>query len=183
MGFEHARTAIDRNPDQPLYYQALGLLTILQGDFETGLELRRKAVEIAPIFSAVGGLASLLSGMGRADEAVDLFRQVVRLNPDPPLWVPIWFGNALHASGRAEEAILWFEVATEQSPNMPHVHARLAVVYKDLGREWAAAASVRRARDLDPALTAKTFASEFSMPGAVFENWIEARLLRAGVPK
>ncbi len=65
---------------------------------------------------------------------------------------------------------------------MPHVHARLAAVYKDLGREWAAA-SVRRARDLDPALTARTFASEFSMPGTVFENWIEARLLHAGVPE
>lgn len=184
QGLEHARTARERDPEQPLAYQALGALTILQGDIEAGLALRREAVRLAPNdFSAVGGLAAVLGGLGEAEEAVTLFRRALLLNPDPPLWVPIWFGHALHASGRPEEAATWLESALARNPGLAHVHARLAAVYDDLGRASDAEAEIRAALEVSPDLVAADVAKAFSLPGTEFRNRMAARLTEAGVPE
>ncbi len=183
-GLEHARIARERDPEQPLAYQALGALTILQGNVEEGLALRREAVRLAPNdFSAVGGLAAVLGGIGEAGEAVTLFRRALELNPEPPLWVPIWFGHALHASGRPDEAATWLERALARKPGLAYVHARLAAVYDDLGRGGDAETEIRAALELDPDLDTTSVAQAFSLPGTEFRSRMETLLAEAGVPE
>lgn len=183
-GIGHAGTALKRDPELPLAYQALGALKILQGDAEAGLGLRRKAVALAPNdFSAVGGLASILAGMGETDEAVELFRHAIQLNPEPPLWVLIWFGNALQADGQAEEASRWLERAIERNPKLAHVHALLSAVYSEIERENDAAASRRQALALEPGLTSRSLAEALSMPDMAFRTRMEELFAQAGFPE
>ncbi len=184
LATEHAEKAIERNPDHPLGYQALGAIAYFQGDHEKGLALRRKAAELAPNdFAAVGGLATFLSGTEHTEEAVRLFRKAIRLNPDPPYWVPVWFGHALQMNGQAEEAATWLERAVERNASYPYVHARLAAVYSDLGRTRDARSAAQEATRLDPEFGVHNMLRIFMFTDVAgkkrFSDWLSA----AGLPE
>lgn len=183
LGREHAETALRRNPDLALAYQAMGALKLLQGEFEEGLMLRRRAVELGPNdFSAIGGLAAHLTRFGQSEEAVDLFRRALRLNPTPPMWVPIWFGHALHLNHQPEEAAEWLEMAVAQNPNQAYLQARLAAVYSELGREKDARMAADASLRLDPDLGLTKMHRIFPIEDEVVRDWFNFQLTRAGIP-
>ncbi len=183
-GIRHADIALRRDPDLPLGHQAKGAILLLEGRVEEGLALRRRAVELAPSdFSAVGGLAAHLTRFGAADESVRLFRRALRLNPAPPLWVPVWFGHALHLDGTPDEAAEWLERAAARAPGAAYVQARLAAVYADLNRTGDARRAAAAARRLAPDLGVAAMARIFPLQDAAARARLDALLRRAGLPE
>jgi adenylate cyclase len=186
-GMALAERAIDMDPNHPAAYMALGNLLLSRGQVERGIEMRRKAIEVAPHdFAAVGGLAiRLKSFVGKEQEAVELFERAIRLSPKHPWWVQFGYGICLHMVGRKEEAVAAFKRASEQNPRNPAPQAYLAAVYADLGRMDEAKAAAKEVKRLDPKRTASRVMKFVfdSVHDPKRDAWYKALLLQAGLPE
>jgi adenylate cyclase len=185
LGMESAERAIALDANEPLGYMSLGNLHMLIGDHTRGIELRRKAIDLAPNnFVALAGLAMRLKQLGYEQEAVELFERAIRLSPRHPWWVPRGYGTALHVVGRKQEAVDWLQKANSQNAKRVSIHMRLAAVYVDLDRMDEARAEAKEILRLDPKFTISDFLYKgYSFHDPKRNDWYIDLLVRAGLPK
>lgn len=82
-----------------------GWLDFLEGKYDSVSRNALKAIEIDPANASIIPTAgSLLRRVARYEEAKAAFVQTMRINPNPPLFVPLEFGFTLTALGEYDEA-------------------------------------------------------------------------------
>src|SRR5690349_11621883 len=110
-----------------------GKYQISVGDLDLALETFRKSVELDASAEGLTYVAWLLNLKGHVDEAIDLCKQAIKLDPE--------FGNSLNDLGsyymkknQLEEAIPWLQKAkaakTYDLPHFPFIN--LGRVYSSL---------------------------------------------------
>jgi tetratricopeptide (TPR) repeat protein len=93
-----------------------------------------------------------LSNLGRAEEAIEAYRQAVAV--DPKYASPYnGLGNALRSLGRAEEAIEAYRQAIAVDPKYAYPYNGLGNALSDLGRKEEAIEAYRQAVAVDPNYT------------------------------
>jgi predicted O-linked N-acetylglucosamine transferase (SPINDLY family) len=98
---------------------------------------------------ALNNLGITLAGRGQVDEAIDLFRRALALDPaDGGTLTNL--AAALRMRGRLDEAASLYEQAIRLSPNLPQPHNNLAHIRSHEGRLDEASAAFRRAIALKP---------------------------------
>lgn len=88
---EHYRKSLELDPAQPQCLGEYGLFSLRMGDSEGGLELLRRATELAPDEPAV--IARLAEGLrleGQVNEARDVLRSGRFRHPRDPRFVKLW---------------------------------------------------------------------------------------------
>ena len=182
---EFAERTIVMDPNEALGYMALGNLFILDGNTARGIELRRKAVELAPnSFRPAAGLAMQLGRNGQEQEAIELFERAIRLSPKYQWWVPRGYGMAPHLMGRKQEALEWFLKAKSLKSKHVSVNVRLVAVYVDLDRMDDAKAALDQVLRLNPRLTIRKFQQlGYSFQDPKRNDWYKDLLKRAGLPE
>ena len=184
LGIEAAERAIELQPDESVGYFALGNLMALINKPEKGIELRRKAVELAPnSFNTVAGLAIRLSEANQEQEAVELFERAIRLSPKHPWWVEFGYGFALHLIGRKEEAIETYRRGINSGAKSPHLRARLAAVYADLGRIEEAKTTVDDVLRIDSQFTVAKYLKSYPLASVERNDWYKDLLVQSGLPE
>ncbi|NQV22350.1 MAG: tetratricopeptide repeat protein [Rhodospirillales bacterium] len=96
-------------------------------------------------------LGVLIHQKGAQDEAANLIRRAIALNPENPLYHNN-LGNVLMASGQADDAALGFETATQLKPDFAQAHSNLGTCLHKLGRMTEAEQAARTAVRLLPEL-------------------------------
>lgn len=136
---EDARTALTLAPDLAHAHVALGWV-VMNADFNFAaaeVEFRR-AVELAPTDAdAKNGLAGLLGDLGRLDEAIDLTRQALAIDP----LHAAWYSNLtlyLIPLGRLDEAEQAARKAIALQPTASVNHLMLAIISIQRGQPEAA---------------------------------------------
>jgi Flp pilus assembly protein TadD len=95
-------------------------------------------------------LAVRLAALGRADEAVDVYRQAVQAQPSDA-GAQQRLGRALfHLAGRPELALAPLEEAVRLRPDLAAAHSELGAVLAALGRHDEAVAAFAEAERLEP---------------------------------
>ena len=96
-------------------------------DRVTALAASERAITLAPNSLAIREhYARMLSHLGRFDEAIEQFRQVLEINPIDPL-AHGTLAQALYYSRRYEEAIERARIGIEGDPHFPYTYWQLAV--------------------------------------------------------
>src|SRR5262249_5865403 len=94
--------------------------------------------------------ASILSSLGRSEEALGLIEKMLRLNP----WLPpgnfLLLGHTYYVAGRSEEAIAALKKSLNGSPADLGAHLLLAVVYSELGKDAEAQAEAAEVLRINP---------------------------------
>ena len=140
-----AERAIAVDPEDPIGYQLLGNVLFSINQPERAIEVRRKAIELAPNdFSTLAGFATRLNEIDQGQKAVELFERAIRVAPIHPWWVDSGYGLALHLVGRKDEAVEAYEKAIALNPKDGRSPTRLAAVYVDLGRMDEAKAAAEK---------------------------------------
>lgn len=107
----------------------------------------RDAAEADPGYErATSALAHLLMARGRADEAAELLKARIVLDPTSELRIELL--DALVASGRYDEARTHAEETLQQDPEQADVYLRLSELYDATGHVGLRDLAVERARSL-----------------------------------
>jgi pentatricopeptide repeat protein len=90
-----------------------------------------------------------LADSGKTNEAIQHFREVIRINPTfPPTYNPL--AAALSRQGKFEEAIRYFQESFRLMPTNAAAHNNYGVTLAQLGKLDEAGAQWQRAIEIDP---------------------------------
>ena len=163
----------------------LGNLQQLLGDDERAIELREKAVEIAPNdFQANWGLSGVLLIAGQEERAVELLKHAERLSPRHPASFTRSISEAQLFAGHYEDAIHTATRAKERTPEHIVPREQLAAAFSALGRMDEARLEAAEVLRIDPKYTVSNWKHYYKdfRNSAVVEH-IAALLMQAGLPE
>lgn len=134
----------------------LGVLHWRKGDFEKSTGLLEEAIKLALKIDnkwleaeCLNAQALLFTSMGRVDQAIDAYKQAIRLLPDQ---IFAWnnLGNLCARIGRNDEAIVTFSKAIECNPEDSVAWNGLGNVYTKIGYFDDAITSYRKSIQYTP---------------------------------
>lgn len=133
------REVLANHPEHPEALYLLASLAQQQDDHEAAVDLLERALQQAPDnIACLFNLGNALQAVGRQDEALARFRQVITLRPgEPRAWYKL--GEVLHAKGETGEAMAAYEQALTLDGNFPAALMSLANIHLAEGRHAAAA--------------------------------------------
>jgi protein O-GlcNAc transferase len=135
-------------------YHLRGLMAFERGEFDRGVELIGRALDINPNQpDAHANMGNALLSVGRAAEAVGRFDEALRLKPD---FVGALFnrGNALLAGGRFEQALGSYDRALAIERTNVHALNNRGLTLVHLGRLDEALRALESAIQVDPSFAA-----------------------------
>jgi tetratricopeptide (TPR) repeat protein len=168
--------AVEHNRENPmartslqlaLVHQLLGEVYMKQGRAEDSAAEFRKVLEIDRTNAdALYSLGKALAALGREDEALQSYRQALRLVPDfPEVYADLRQiyeargdlpragfaqGMVQYASGDLDQAVDLLRAASQALPDAAEVHLGLAMAYEKRGLKAEAVEQYRRVASLEP---------------------------------
>ena len=147
-----ARRLIDLNPDRPDPQRGLAGILRKNGHTTEAERYYRKALALDPQFDpARRDLISMLVGLDRLDDAIDLYREGIDLAPDEMHW-RIELARLFLDHGRPAEAKIALLAPDADEPGAAREHSLYGLAELQLGNLESGVASLRRAVELDPTL-------------------------------
>ncbi|MGB7972521.1 MAG: hypothetical protein WCF31_11195, partial [Candidatus Deferrimicrobiaceae bacterium] len=168
-------------------YMLLANIQIREKRYDEAVANARKSYELEPTYvNAVASLAHVLTYIGKpeAEEAIELYKKAMRMNPEFRPWYPHGLGKAYLLTGRDAEAIEMFKLSAKKAPKWVNPHVDLATVYASLGREEEMRSEAAEILRLKPKFTVKKYMETASLPrDPKFAENQRAMLLKAGLPE
>jgi protein O-GlcNAc transferase len=128
----------------------LGSIACQTGDFETGVDLIRRAVTLRPDYAAAYiNLGNALSALGRWEEAIAAYLRAIDLDPRSARAYGN-LGNACKDALQLDEAVASYESAIALEPGFSEAYSNLGNALSDKGQLDEAIAAYRRAIALHP---------------------------------
>jgi len=178
---EYSQKGLDLLKDKGRGLAFLGYLYSMKRNYDKAIELGEQAISLIPNGAdAHAWLALSLNSAGRAQEALPLFEKAMRLNPLPPPFYYLNFGNTYRLLGRFEEAVMMYKKTIARSPKNIFAYIGLAGTYGMLGKEEEAKAAVAEVLRIKPKFSIEYFAKTHISEDK--ERVIEA-LRKAGLPE
>jgi adenylate cyclase len=146
-----AQRVLALNDSNPLDHVSLVAAYLWQKHYEQALAGMERAAALASkdaVSSAF--LAEVLGGMGRAEEALRMIEQALRLKPLPADGHLSSVGAAYYMAGRSEEVVVPLKQWVSRYPNVLGAHLTLAAVYSELGKEAEAHAEAAEVLRINP---------------------------------
>jgi adenylate cyclase len=106
QAYEAAGRALQLNPQTPRAYSVLGILQMLDRQFDEAIASVQKAIALDPNGAdAQLNLAIILTYAGRHADALATMQRVFQLNPKPPSQVNDYYSLVLYMNHRYQEAV------------------------------------------------------------------------------
>ncbi|HEV3031804.1 MAG TPA: tetratricopeptide repeat protein, partial [Polyangia bacterium] len=140
--------ALGRAPG-PVEWDVLAQVRDELGDLEGALEAARRAAGVRPGPELGRRIVALLDRLGRDDEAVAVYEDLVRRAPDDPSWALELVERELRR-GRRKPAEAHFDRAAARFGGSPSAMVRLAELASRWGEDERARAAWERVRRLAP---------------------------------
>jgi adenylate cyclase len=148
---EMAQLALALDDSLPQAHGILSQIYLLKKQHDQAIAEAERAIALNP--NRADGyvdLALILRFSGRAEEAVELMKKAMRLNPHyPPYYLQV-LGFSYCQMGRYEDAITAQKRALSRNPNLLGSHICLAACYGMAGRDEAARAQIKEILRLNP---------------------------------
>jgi len=133
-----------------------GALLQLRGDLDAAQRDHGEALRLEPTLRPAGdnllALALLLRGQGRAHQALEALRMILRATPQRPDLL-LQLGSTLMELGRVEAAVPCFRRLLRQEPQLREGHYQLGQALAALGHTEAGIAALETALALEPEAT------------------------------
>ena len=149
------QTLVEADPQNPLYRYWLGRLDYDDQRFADAIEKFEGVIAIDPSFiRAYDNLGLSLEGVGRQDQALEVFEKAIELNrkqPFPSPWPSLNLGTMLYRLGRVDEAEPHLREAVRNGPELAQAQYQLGALLENRGESDRAIEPLTRAAELDPA--------------------------------
>jgi adenylate cyclase len=163
-------------------HQALCFLYTMIRQYEKGIAEGEHAVILDPNSAdSHSMLGTSLHFAGRYEQAIDLLKKAIRLNPIPPTIYFLFLGNAYQLAGRYEESIVAYKKVLNRNPDHLFAHLRLAATYILINREKEARNEASEVLRIDPEFFIEPFAKTVLYKKQADLELLLSSLRRAGL--
>jgi predicted O-linked N-acetylglucosamine transferase (SPINDLY family) len=143
------RRVLDATPDHVDALQLLGLVRSELGAQQEAIDLIERAIGLEPAAAQLHfNLAHVLERCGRAGDAIECYRTVLRLQPESPARFAM--GEALLAAGRFREAVECYQAVAGPLRDSCEAHYGLGIAQLNAGAPDLALAPLQSAVRLAP---------------------------------
>ncbi len=183
----HARAALGLDDTDPWTYFAIAVVETYQSRYPEAVAAYQRAIELNPNFAmAYGWMASALAFDGKADEALKLVHQAMRMSPQDPFnaWYLFFAAAAYYTAERYTDAIGYLQKVLRERPNYFPARRHLAACYVGLGQIDEARRNISGVLRLQPNSSVKRDAYGYVMFGrSADQERYAAALRKAGLPE
>jgi len=142
--------AINKEPDEPVYYNNLGIVYSKLGRYEEAIEVYKKMLEIQPeSYSANKNLGELYGLQKNYKEALPYFSKAVELSPDDPDAF-YSLGACLMNTGANTKALETFSKVIEIDPEYSLAYYQLGMIYVNHNEKEKAIKNLEKFIELTP---------------------------------
>jgi tetratricopeptide (TPR) repeat protein len=141
--------AVEKDPKfaGPMYW--LGAAHVALGDSARGIEEMKKSITLDPAqVNNYDYLCATLVRHHRENEALDLWKQLLKINPDASQALENEV-RLLFSLDRYSEAISELEAAAQRNPDVPRIHLELGQAYAYSGNSEKSIAAFQKAVEAD----------------------------------
>jgi TolB-like protein/Flp pilus assembly protein TadD len=140
--------ALELDESLPEAHYALGYIKLYDWDWASAEQGFKRAIELNPNHAgAHAGYASLLSNLGRHEEAIIEIKQTREIDPLSPTR-NVTVGLILYFARQYDQAVDFLEQVIELNPNYPLAHVVLGYVYTGKGLYAEAIAAYKEAGNM-----------------------------------
>jgi adenylate cyclase len=162
---------------------ARGFLLVMLRRYDEAINEVERAYKLAPDDQQViYWYGNVLSVVGRAEEAIPLLKEVLRMNPRPPNMYYRSLGMAHREAGRFEEAVAYYKIATDREPDDVTAQFCLAATLSMAGREEEAHLAVKEVLRINPKFSVERCMRTHPLKDAAARERFAQALIKAGLP-
>jgi adenylate cyclase len=176
-----AQQAIDLDGALSEAHATLGWILSRQGHNGQGIAEFERAFELNPNF-VDGRFGLMLSHAGRAPDAVEYMKRIMRLDPFYPPNYTYWLGKGYYFMGKYEQAIELIRSASARLPGHEPSRVLLAAVAAQLGRQKEARAAALEVIQIQPDFTIAGWLKFLNLSDRAYADRLADGLRRVGLP-
>jgi adenylate cyclase len=182
--FELAQKALSIDSSLAPAHILLAYIYLLKKQYEKGITEANKSVEINPNFAdGYSHIARLLHYVGRNEEAVELIKKAMRLNPFPPSFYYYQLGYCYFTMEQYEQAIDEFKKAIDLEPKNQPALVGLSASYSSLDRNEEALSAGKNLCKIAPNFSVKSWVKKLPYKNEADSERITKSLHKAGLPE
>ena len=167
-----ARTAVELSPDDAMAHCQLAKVHFFRRELAQFWDHIEKVLALNPNHAElIADVAVHMAWLGQTDEAYDLIKKAMRLDPHPPSWyyITVAFCHYLHRNDELALAAL----EQETMPGFHIYHAWRAIVLARLGRIDEARIAARETLRLKPGFSVEQHYLRYNFPEENLRQIIE----------
>jgi len=160
-----------------------GWTLIMLRRHDEGVAAVERAYQLAPgDRDVIYWYGTVLSVVGRAEEAIPHLKEALRLNPIPPNAYYRSLGMAHREAGRYDESIAYYKKAIEREPNDVTSQFILAATCMMAGREEEARAAAKEALKINPKFSVERYMKTQPLKDPAARERFAQALRKVGMP-
>ena len=184
QAFELAQKVLDRGDSDAGAHFLIGYAYSRKGQFDKAISELEIARDLFPNNAEINaGLGMILNAAGKPEEAINVLKNAMRLNPIPPGWYLGRLGDAYRLTGQYEKAVHEFKKAIQLQPDDMFSHLNLALCYVKLEREADAHAEAAEVLRINPKFSVEGYAKLIALKDEASKNRLIDGMRKAGLPE
>ena len=184
QAFELAQKVLDRGDSDAGAHFLIGYAYSRKGQFDKAISEVEIARDLFPNNAEINaGLGMILNAAGKPEEAINVLKNAMRLNPIPPGWYLGRLGDAYRLTGQYEKAVHEFKKAIQLQPDDMFSHLNLALCYVKLEREADAHAEAAEVLRINPKFSVEGYAKLIALKDEASKNLLIDGMRKAGLPE
>jgi adenylate cyclase len=181
--FKLARKAVSLDKFNPFSYSLLSNLYTMMRKYEKAIAAGEQGVALNPNGSHNHcALGITLSFADKLDEAIDHFKQAIRLDPFPEYYYFSHLGRCYMLKGQYEEALSEFKKASHVRPDTFFNIRYLAAIYALLDRQEEASAVVKKVLEIMPNYSLERSSKAWPYKNQADLKFVVDAMHKAGLP-
>jgi adenylate cyclase len=182
--FELAQKALSIDSSLAPAHILLAYIYLFKRQYEKGIAEAKKSVEINPNYAdGYSHIARHLHYVGRNEEAIELIKKAMRLNPFPPSFYYYQLGYCYFTMEQYEQAIEEFKKAIDLEPKNQPALVGLSASYSSLDRNEEALSAGKNLYKIAPNFSVKSWVKKLPYKNEADSERLRNSLYKAGLPE
>jgi len=184
QALELAQKVLDRGDSDAGAHFLIGYAYSQKGQSDKAISELEIARDLFPNNADINaGLGLVLNAAGKPEEAINVLKNAIHLNPITPGWYLCRLGDAYRLTRQYEKAFQQYKEAIQQEPDDMISHLNLALCYVKLGRKADAHAEANEVLRINPKFSAESYAKHNPLKDEASKKLFIDGMRKAGLPE